>query len=196
MPPGQDTQVSEAVPETWTLANHRLFPDEFQEMTLQLLLCRQRLRLRKLRPSQRSIGGLNDLLLSGILRFLSHHVDYTGHAGTKGSTDQSRLKCDVFLTDRMVQPQVDVEGSPSNVLWGKLSGPCIVSHMLMTLPYSSIIGQPVLKPVNGLPSGSSCYGSSYGYSKEEGVKAEKADRERNVSARNATIQKLRDELRT
>ena len=59
-------------------------------LSVEFPLRRQRLQARK--PSQRSIGGLNDLLLSCILRFLSHHADYTGHAGSKASTDHSRLK--------------------------------------------------------------------------------------------------------
>jgi SNF2 family DNA or RNA helicase len=138
------TTVSDSIPSSWSLKNHSLFPAAFRQMTMQLLLARQRLR-----KTHSSIGGLNDHLFCGILQFLSHDKVYTGGA----SCDESRLMVDVMLTDRMVQPQVDADCSPDTLLWSKLSAPKAVSTMLADLPYSTILGQPVLAPVCGVPSG-------------------------------------------
>jgi hypothetical protein len=113
----------------------------FQEMTLQLLLARQ-----CLRKTRTSIGVLNDHMLSRILQFLSHDVVYTGGA----ALDESRLMVDVYLTDRMVQPQVDADCSHNTLLWNKLKSPNAVGELLSALPYSTILGQPVLTPVNGM----------------------------------------------
>jgi hypothetical protein len=123
------TSVSDSIPAVWSLANHSLFPSAFQEMTMQLLLARQHLGRSRL-----SIGGLNDRMLSDILRFLSHDRCYTGGA----DTESSRLMIDVFINDRFVQPQVDANCSPDTVLWSALHDPKHIGSMLSYLPYSGV----------------------------------------------------------
>jgi hypothetical protein len=160
------TSVSDSIPAIWSLANHSLFPAAFQEMTMQLLLARQRLR-----QTRKAIGSLNDHILSGILRFLSHDHAYTGGA----DTESSRLMIDVYINDRMVQPQVDADCTPTTVLWSKLHDPKHIGAMLSYLPYSTVLGQPVLLPVCGRPSDAGSYGYSTSYGRQTGEERAKKE---------------------
>jgi hypothetical protein len=129
------TYISDSMPAVWSTDTHVLFPAKFQVAVHTLLLSQCRLRgigMSSGLPVKANFGHLNLFLLSKVLQYLAQCTDYTDGVV---AADTQQLVVQVYMQDRLVQPNVDI--NCSKVLWGALGGPkvrCRVFTLCMFPP--------------------------------------------------------------